>query len=136
MKDGQVSFRYKNYKTGENSNVMSLDTSEFMRRFLMHTLPKNFVRIRYYGFLANRQRNENLELCRKLLGVSVEQAEPMPEANDLLEEAIEPIDACPTCPVCKRGKLRIIDTLPPPQPVARPHMLAQPATFATWFDTS
>ena len=70
LHDGQVSFRYKDYADQQQSKILTLHTPEFIRRFLLHTLPRGFVRIRYYGFLANRQRNERLEHCRRLLGVT------------------------------------------------------------------
>ncbi|MCH7688744.1 MAG: transposase, partial [Planctomycetes bacterium] len=70
LQDGRVSFRYKDYANDKQSKILSLSSSEFIRRFLMHTLPSGFVRIRYYGFLANRYRNERLEKCRDLLGVT------------------------------------------------------------------
>ena len=72
LNDGQVAFRYKDYRRGRRERVMRLEAVEFMRRFLLHVLP--FVRIRHYGFLANRSRKEKLLLCRSLLG-SVAQAE-------------------------------------------------------------
>jgi hypothetical protein len=134
MKDGQVTFRYKNYTTSENNKIMTLESSEFIRRrFLMHTLPKRFVRIRYYGFLANRERNRNLQRCRELLGVALEQNEPPPDVADQPEESVK---ACPTCPTCQRGKLVIIEVIDPPQPIARPHMLMPRVDFAKWFDSS
>lgn len=67
LRDGNVSFLWKDYAHGCRRRVMTLTATEFLRRFLMHVLPKGFVRIRHYGFLANRHRAGKLELCRKLL---------------------------------------------------------------------
>lgn len=69
VKDGSVTFQWKDYrhKHKNNSRVMDLDSDEFIRRILIHTLPPGFQRIRHYGFLANRHRTEKLDLCRKLL---------------------------------------------------------------------
>ena len=58
LEEGQVAFRYKDYRQGRRDRVMRLAAVEFMRRFLLHVLPKGFVRIRHYGFLANRARKE------------------------------------------------------------------------------
>ena len=62
--------------------MMSLEAVELIRRVLMHLLPSRFHRIRYYGFLANRHRAENLERCRELLGVVSETAPESKAAND------------------------------------------------------
>jgi hypothetical protein len=69
--NGQVTFRWKDYrgKGRQKARVMTLAADEFMRRFLLHTLPPGFQRIRYFGFLANRFRKEKLELCRRLLTI-------------------------------------------------------------------
>ena len=65
--DGQVSFRYKDYADGNQQKVMTLSADEFLRRFMQHVLPKGFVKVRHYGLLANRQREEKLALCCLLL---------------------------------------------------------------------
>ena len=69
MKDGKVRFRYKDYADSGKQKVMTLDATEFIRRFLLHVLPNGFMHIRHYGFLANRFRQRKLALCRQLLGV-------------------------------------------------------------------
>jgi hypothetical protein len=69
--DGQrVTFRWKDYAHGGKQRKMTLDGTEFLRRFFLHVLPKGFVRIRHIGFLANRFRSNRLALCRQLLPVS------------------------------------------------------------------
>jgi hypothetical protein len=69
--DGQrVTFRWKDYAHGGKQRKMTLDATEFLRRFFLHVLPKGFVRIRHFGFLANRFRSSRLALCRQLLPVS------------------------------------------------------------------
>jgi hypothetical protein len=66
--DGErVTFRWKDYARGSQQRLMTLTASEFLRRFFLHVLPKGFVRIRHFGFLANRFRSSHLELCRQLL---------------------------------------------------------------------
>jgi len=63
---GNVSFRWKDYRQDGNSKVMTLAAGEFIRRFLLHTLPDGFHRIRHYGLFANGHRTDMLNLCRTL----------------------------------------------------------------------
>ena len=135
LRDGRVSFRYKDYAHAQQDKVMTLDTSEFMRRFLMHTLPKGFVRIRYYGFLANRQRQQRLDRCRELLGVASQSSEPSADDAIPTEAGAQPQQPCPAC---QRGKLVIVDLIAPtvPRRLRRPHVLTPRGKFAEWFDTS
>ena len=82
IEDGQVSFRYKDYKDRSQQKTMSLSAEEFIRRFLLHVLPRGFHRIRYFGFLGNRHRQEKLDQCRQLLGVAIpELASDQPAAR-------------------------------------------------------
>ena len=67
LHDGLVTFRWKDYAQGGQPAIMTLQATEFIRRFLLHVLPRGFVRIRHFGFLANRCRQQRLQLCRKLL---------------------------------------------------------------------
>jgi Putative transposase/Transposase zinc-binding domain len=64
---GTVTFRWRDYAGGNKTKIMTVSSDEFMRRFLLHVLPKGFVRIRHFGVLANHCRSESLDLCRKLL---------------------------------------------------------------------
>jgi hypothetical protein len=70
MEDGRVTFEYKDYADGNKTKILTLEATEFIRRFLLHILPRGFVRIRQFGFLANRARGKKLALCRVLLGAS------------------------------------------------------------------
>jgi hypothetical protein len=77
IEDGQVQFRYKDYRHDNQQKVMTLAADEFIRRFLLHVLPNGFQRIRYYGFLGNRYRQEKLQRCPRLLGMtSADQTTP------------------------------------------------------------
>src|SRR6202050_3240625 len=67
LTDGKVSFTRKDYRHHSKTKAMTLGADEFIRRFLLHSLPDGFHRIRYYGFLANGGRRDNLALCRRLL---------------------------------------------------------------------
>ena len=94
--DGQVTFRYKDYSDEHKSKSMTLSADEFLRRFVQHVVPKGFVKIRHCGLLANRLRDERLDLCRRLLLVESVCA-AMPEANtDEDAEAALPV-CCPNC---------------------------------------
>ncbi len=78
---------------------MTLDAVEFIRRFLLHVLPRGFVRFRSYGLLANRCRAERLARCRKLLGV-----EESTDATDPISTSATQ-DKAPPCPSCKAGPM-------------------------------
>jgi len=67
MENGKVTFRWKDYAHGGKQRKMTLVAEEFIRRFLLHVLPKGFVRIRHYGWMAPRCRRERAALCRALL---------------------------------------------------------------------
>ncbi|MBA4397608.1 MAG: hypothetical protein C0394_09555 [Syntrophus sp. (in: bacteria)] len=68
IRDGKVSFLWRDYADGNRKKTMTLKADEFIRRFLLHVLPERYVRIRHFGLLANRNRKNNIVLCRKILG--------------------------------------------------------------------
>ncbi len=114
--DAQVAFRWRDYRHHGKAKVMTLAAAEFIRRFLLHTLPDGFHRIRHYGFLANRGRAANLALCRRLLAQTPTQAAerdpPQPGA------AAPTFNACPGC----GGPMIVFGSVPPaavPQPSCR-----------------
>jgi hypothetical protein len=92
LADGQVSFRWRDYRHHDTNKVMTLPADEFIHRFLLHALPDGFHRIRHYGFLANRHRADKLALCRKLLGELA--LVPVRNRSECQELAI---DRCPCC---------------------------------------
>ena len=106
---GRVTFRYKDYADHGRTRTMTLSGNEFIRRFLLHVLPKGFMRIRYFGYLANRQRQEKLALCRRLVGEvarpSINEACPEPTALPAAGDAPAEIVVCPAC---QQGRVRII----------------------------
>lgn len=111
--NARVTFTWKDYASGNAKRIMTLDAHEFLRRFLLHVLPPGFTRIRYYGFLANRNRAENLRRARRLIeghradtnnATDFSSQEPNPHldtptAND---------DELELCPSCKLGRLILI----------------------------
>jgi hypothetical protein len=119
-----VTFRVKNYRVNGHARyaTMTLDIGEFIRRFLLHVLPKGFHRIRHYGLLATGQRAENIERARKLLG-----AETPDNGNTAADTANEAATDLPPCPCCG-GRLRIIETFlrgetPKHRPSLRPSVI-------------
>jgi len=100
-----VTFRYKNYRCdgAARYGTMTLTTDEFIRRFLLHVLPKGFHRIRHYGLLASGGRKDNLARARELLAVPPAAAPAEPVDQD------EPPDPRPPCPCCG-GRMIIIET--------------------------
>jgi hypothetical protein len=111
LENGRVAFSWKDYAHGDRQSTMTLSAVEFIRRFLLHVLPSSFVKIRYYGFMANRHRKENLARCRALLGHAPAAAiEDQPAQIVLIAE---PGDETPgvRCPVCREGCMRIIGRL-------------------------
>ena len=103
MEDGKVTFRWKDYAHGGKKRKMTLAAEEFIRRFLLHVLPKGLVRIRHYGWMANRCRGERAALCRALLG-----AEP---TEPVAAKATYPPSAR-KCPVCA-GIIEVVEMILP-----------------------
>ena len=81
---------------------MTLDAVEFLRRFLLHVLPSGLVRIRQFGFLANRVRKSKLDLCRTLLAARLPAAPSDGESGELNENAQH-------CPICKLGHFLLVE---------------------------
>jgi hypothetical protein len=104
VRDGGVKFSYRDRADGDKVKAMTLKAEEFIRRFLLHALPPSFMRIRHFGFLANRCKGRELQRCRELLGVSVpaDDASPVGLAAEDLKR----------CPVCKVGTMRVVAELP------------------------
>jgi hypothetical protein len=112
LADGQVTFTYKDYAQGSRSRQMTLPAEEFIRRFLLHVLPHRFVRIRYYGFLAHRHRDRELERCLALLGAAAPSLAPE-EREDWQTVFLRVTGYDPTlCERCGRGRLRLAGDLP------------------------
>ena len=99
VRDGWVRFAYRNRRQGNRVQTMTLDADEFIRRFLLHVLPRGFMRLRHYGFLANRHKARTLRRCRELLG---QPSEPPPRrAKSVVQwmQEVTGIDLtqCPHC---------------------------------------
>ena len=112
MERGQVRFLWKDYRDSRQK-TLSLAADEFIRRFLLHVLPNRFQRIRYYGFLGNRHREENLAMCRRLLNMPAHKpaAQALRDYRDRYEELTG--HSLRQCPVCRAGHMRLIEILSP-----------------------
>jgi Putative transposase/Transposase zinc-binding domain len=99
LAEGQVRFRWKDYRHPQRPKVMTLAAGEFIRRFLLHVLPDGFRRIRHFGFLANTHRSAKLTLIRRLLDLAEPERTPAP--TDYRERYARlfgrSLDICPAC---------------------------------------
>jgi len=126
--NGQVAFRWKDYAQASRQRTMVLDALEFIRRFLLHVLPKGFVRIRYYGFLANAQRNKKLARIRELLTQNHDPPLATPPPSDP-----EPTggggtgDDAERCHRCRQGSMILVEEISPTN---------HPTSKPWWADTS
>jgi len=111
FKDGMVTFGWKDYAHGNAQKQMTLPAVEFTRRFLLHVLPRGFVRIRYYGFLANRLRREKLALCKRLLG-ELKHDHVVPSGRPDESEP-DPRQDSQVCPLCGLGHMIVVEQLEP-----------------------
>jgi hypothetical protein len=138
LKDGRVTFRYKDYARGGQRRTMGLTAAEFLRRFLQHVLPRGFVRIRSYGFLANRNRQEKLAACRELLGAAPPAAAPAEAPSPAVPlgpaAVVTGVRCATVCPVCGVGRMVVIGELPAEAPRV-PGPRRYPVAHAA-FDTS
>lgn len=109
MDDHTVTITVKDYKDGNKTKMLTLGGVEFIRRFLMHILPKGFVKVRHYGLLANRNKKTKLELCRKLTlsptykpqfeGLTTMEVLCLLAGRDVL-----------LCPACREKRLQVVDS--------------------------
>ena len=116
LEAGRVTFSWKDYRHASVMKEMTLDACEFIRRFLLHVLPEGFQRIRYFGFMANRHRAANLDLCRRLIGtpsMSTSSAQTA-QVKDWKDRYRLLTGQDPDlCPACKLGRLIAIQALLP-----------------------
>jgi hypothetical protein len=111
VEGGFVRFRYKDYAHGSRKRVMRLSASEFVRRLLLHVLPRRFVRIRHYGLWSNRKRHDDLALCRRLLDGAAPEAESAEPMN--LPDTLAPVTPARSCPNCGAARMIVIEEFPP-----------------------
>jgi len=131
LNDKGVTFKWKDYRLEgrERYGMMTLDTHDFIRRFLMHVLPAGFHRIRYYGLLTTPTRANDIARIRELLAVPLIPIDAIKAATIKPEEPKAPEHPCPCC----GGRMRIIDTFLPGQ---QPKHCQTPLPLKLRIDTS
>ncbi len=116
LDNGNVTFTWRDYRHDNQQRRLTLTAHEFMRRFLLHTLPRGFQRLRHFGLLSNRARRRNLAACRQLLGAADDQS-----ANQLLPQPCDPHalyqsltgESLTRCPACRNGQMQPIQLIAP-----------------------
>ncbi len=109
--NGKIVFTYRDRQENNEKKIMTLDANEFIRRFLLHVLPKGFMKIRYFGFLANVKKKEYIPIIRQLI-------EPMAELPEKTKETVQQTMLRVTgiditcCPQCQKGKMIKVKELP------------------------
>jgi predicted Zn-ribbon and HTH transcriptional regulator len=109
--NGRVIFTYKDRQRNDEIKKMTLDADEFIRRFLLHVLPKGLIKIRYFGFLAHTNKKKDIPLIRKLIDPDATLPEKSKETISDMMLRLTGIDIT-CCPVCKKGKMIRIRKLP------------------------
>ena len=111
VENGFVTFWYRDRTDGDNRKQMTISAQEFIHRFLLHVLPDSYMRIRHYGFLANRCKKQNLVRCREILGLCPEL--PQVPEQTVQEKMLQLTGLDVTqCPRCKQGCMKRVTELP------------------------
>jgi hypothetical protein len=112
LEEGQVTFRYKDYKRGHRLHTRTLEAVEFLRRLMLHVLPKGLHKVRYFGFMANRHRVAKLAQCRTLLGQVAEAIWASARADNASADERTSVSTQPgdACPVCYQGHMQLVKT--------------------------
>jgi hypothetical protein len=110
LEGGQVTFRSKDYQRDHRLRTLTLDAVEFLRRLMLHVPPHGFHRLRHFGFLANRVRQEKLAQCRTLLGHAT-LPRVRDEAANREAPAMSAQEPGAVCPVCQHGHMQLVQTV-------------------------
>jgi len=110
VRNGQVTFKWRDYADGRKEKIMTLSATEFIRRFLLHVLPKGFMKIRHYGLLGNRNKTKKLTLCKRLTNTPIRPKEKLPTLQLIQKLIGHDISTCPVCGTLLRHSIG----LPPP----------------------
>lgn len=111
VKDGKVTFTYRDRRDSDRKKEATLEVNEFIRRFLLHVLPGSFTRIRHFGFVSNRNRKENIACLKKLLGVPGKTCESPEKSLEELMLELTGKDIL-KCPHCKIGIMTLHHLIP------------------------
>jgi len=114
IRNGDVSFLWRDYADNNRQKTMTLKAEEFIRRFLLHVLPSRYVRIRHFGLLANRKRKNAITLCRKILGEGKTATRPIDTKETWQQQLLRICGIDVTlCPVCQKGRMWMVALLLP-----------------------
>jgi hypothetical protein len=119
IEHGKVSFRWKDYRDDSAQKIMTLEADEFIRRFLLHVLPQGLQRIRYYGLMGNRHREEKLAKCRQLLDMAPKMpADTDVEAPSAYRDRYQALTGVSLhqCPICRVGRMLAVGQITRPSP--------------------
>jgi hypothetical protein len=119
IEDGKVAFRWKDYRDDSAKKTMTLEADEFIRRFLLHVLPQGLQRIRYYGLMGNRHREEKLAKCRQLLDMAPQMpADTDVEAPSDYRDRYQALTGVSLhqCPICRVGRMLAVGQITRPSP--------------------
>ena len=133
MDDNEVTFSWKDYRNQCEQKTTRLDGVKFMRRFLLHVLPKRLIRIRHFGLFCNRLKAENLNICQRLLGKHPKTVDEDGSCDHDIDTELPTEEAKP-CPRCKSGRMIITETWERFQRPGPPCSLNR--GFALYFNTS
>ena len=126
--DESVSFAWRDRADGNRQKRLTLPAEEFIRRFLLHVLPKGFMRIRHFGFLAGRAKGRDLSRCRELFGMAPEPVAPPEKTTRERVLELTGVDLA-LCPHCKGGTMHIVSELKPVDAPDMPLALCRPEVF-------
>lgn len=113
MKDGRVTFKWRDYKDESKSKLMTLAADEFIRRFLIHILPSRFMKIRHYGLLGNRNKTTKLKICKQLTNTPVLTKEKTSTLLLILKITGKDLSKCPQCGSDKLSRIVNLGKSPP-----------------------
>ncbi len=114
IKGGRVTFNYRDRNDENKSKEITVKAEEFIRRFLLHILPRGFMKIRYFGFLANTNKSECIPLLRKLINPHAKITKTLPETFQEMLLRLTGVDIT-LCPKCCQGKMARVELLPVPK---------------------
>ena len=113
VKDDKVSFKWRDYRDNNRTKMMTLDAFEFMRRFLLHVLPKGYCKIRYYGLLSNRHKSSKLKRSKEVLCVCKPEEAPADQSFNWADLIFQLTGNDPRlCPECGQGRMIRLKMLP------------------------
>jgi len=111
VENGQICFKYRDRTDNNTVKTLLVSAHEFIRRFLLHVLPEHFMKIRYFGFLSHRNKNQSVKLIRQLIDPDADLPKKMEETYLEMMQRLTGQDLL-CCPNCKKGRMTIIKELP------------------------